>query len=301
MGTEPALRKAPPGFTRAQWDQFCEDGFLVLEDAIAPEVVTQLVQEVDRVAAEHPRFSPDRYFGITRIVELSSLFASLIDHPRHVGFVYDLYGELLKLHLSELFVRPADSKTTEWHPDGARALPYANFAGGLPLQLRVGYWLTDVLTADQGALVVIPGSHRQRYLHEYGTHEAAPGETPVLLRAGAMTLHHCDLWHRVEKNTAGAQRKNLYLSYSPSWITSADRHRSDPDWLASLSREQRIIIRDYDKPYECAKPPPEDFPLFLCREDGSDRVAGLYRDDVPLHKRHRPTTVEKWLAENTDQ
>ena len=290
------FKSAPPGFTRNQWAQFCEDGFLVFERAIEPDVVQQLIEVVDQVAGAHPKFSPGRYFRIDRIVETSPLFAGLIDHPRHVGLAYDLYGELLKLHLSEMFVRPPGGKTTEWHPDGARALPYRTFSPQLPLQVRVGYWLTDVIEPEQGALVVMPGSHRHQYLDQYNTQEKAPGEKPVLLPAGSITLHHCDLWHRVEANSSSSIRKNLYLSYCPSWITSADRLRSDPSWLASLTREQRIIVRDYEQPYQYAKPPPEEFPLFLSREQGVDRIPGLYRDEVPLHLRHRPTAAANWLA-----
>jgi hypothetical protein len=291
-------KPAPPGFTPEQWTQFSEDGFLVLERAIEADALEALIDTVDRVAEAHPKYSPERYFGINRIVETDPLFADLIDHPRHTGFVYDLYGELLKLHLSELFVRPPGGKTTEWHPDGARALPYRTFSSQLPLQLRVGYWLTDVVEAQQGALVVMPGSHRTQYMDEYTTHEKAPGEKPVLLPAGSITLHHCDLWHRVEKNTSSSIRKNLYLSYCPSWITSGDRQRSDPSWLNSLTREQRIIMRDYDQPYQYAKPPPEEFPLFLTREQGVDRVPGLYREEVPLNLRHRPTTTSHWVSQN---
>ncbi len=40
------------------------------------------------------------------IDELTAAFAALIDHPRHVGYAYDLFGELLKLHQSQFFIRP---------------------------------------------------------------------------------------------------------------------------------------------------------------------------------------------------
>ena len=293
-------RKAPPGFSPEQWAQFDRDGFLILENAIEPDAVKQLIEVVDRVAAAQPRYSAERYFNMKRIVDEAPEFADLIDHPRHVGFGYDIYGEQLKLHLSELFVRPPGGKTTEWHPDGARVLPYRVFSPQLPLQVRVGYWLTDVLKPEDGALVVMPGSHRQQYLEQYTTHEKAPGEKPLLVPAGSITLHPCDLWHRVETNLGPSVRKNLYLSYCPSWITSGDRQHSDPSWLSSLTREQRIIIRDYAQPYEYAKPPLEDFPLFLSREQGVDRIDGLYRDHVALNLRHRPTAAAGWIDQSED-
>ena len=294
-----SFKPAPNGFTAEQWRQFYQQGFLVLEGAIESDVVEALLEATDRVAATHPKFSPERYFRNARMVETDPLFAGLIDHPRHLGYVYDLYGELLKLHLSELFIRPPHSTTTEWHIDGARALPYRTFSPQLPLQTRVGYWLTDVHSVEQGALMVIPGSHRLPYLDQYTTHEQAPGEQALLLAAGSITLHHCDLWHRVATNSSHSIRRNLYLSYGPSWLTSTDRLSCPADWLTGLGREQRIIMRDYDLPQHYAKPPADDFPLFLTRDSGQGHTPGLYRDEVPLHLRHRPTAAAAWIAANT--
>ena len=86
---------------------------------------------------------------------------------------------------------------------------------------------------------------------------------------------------------------NLSLSYSPSWIVPQDRYRSDPEWLATLTREQRIIMRDYAYPYQHAKPPAEDFPLYLDRDSGLDRDPGRYADHVVLERRKRLTPRER--------
>ncbi|HEX2114102.1 MAG TPA: hypothetical protein VHM01_06825 [Alphaproteobacteria bacterium] len=80
---------------------------------------------------------------------------------------------------------------------------------------------------------------------------------------------------------------DLYLGYSPSWLPTSDRNTSDPAWLASLNREQRIIMRSYPTQFSHAKPPPEDYPLFLDREPGRDR------DHVRLLHRKRTTGLER--------
>ena len=71
---------------------------------------------------------------------------------------------------------------------------------------------------------------------------------------------------------------------------------SDPAWLETLNREQRIIMRSYDNAYSNAKPPAYDFPLFLDRETGLDRDPNAYRDDVKLHRRKRRTRAERKKA-----
>ena len=77
-----------------------------------------------------------------------------------------------------------------------------------------------------------------------------------------MTIIHCGLWHRVEVNKSSIERKNIFVSYCPSWITEADRIGSNPQWLETLTREQRIIMRSYSYGYDRTKPPGRDFPLF---------------------------------------
>src|SRR2546430_11080463 len=53
----------------------------------------------------------------------------------------------------------------------------------------------------------------------------------------------------------------------------------------TLFRSQRIIMRSYAKAFSHAKPPPEDFPLFLDRDSGADREPDRYRDHVRLDRK----------------
>tara|TARA_B100000700_G_scaffold303059_1_gene374145 strand:- start:209 stop:1102 length:894 start_codon:yes stop_codon:yes gene_type:complete len=284
-------RLAPHGFSEEQWDQFMEDGFLVIENALPDDEVDRYVEMIDRAAANDPKYDPNKHFGPNNIVERYPEFAELIDHDRHVGYMHDVYGELLKLHISQIFIRPHDGSHNAWHPDGARAVPYGVFAPEMPIQIKVSYWLTDLPEAEMGNFVCMPGSHRQQYFDHYDTHDSVPGELILKVPKGTMTLMHCNTWHRVEPNHSDVVRKNIFLAYCPSWVCEADRHKSDPDWLATLNREQRIIMRSYDGGYARTKPPASEFPLFLDRETGeASDGAG---PEVALHRRKRLTTIEK--------
>ena len=44
-------RKAPPGFTREQWETFDRDGILIIEDAIDADAVDHYRAAIDRLAA----------------------------------------------------------------------------------------------------------------------------------------------------------------------------------------------------------------------------------------------------------
>jgi hypothetical protein len=296
-GNVAPFRRAPAGFTLDQWRAFNHRGLLLIEDAFSEAELEFWLRAVRRVGRATGR-NPLDFFTLRNFVEADPAFASLIDHPAYVGFVYDLYGEMLKLQLSELFVRApgGGARPERWHIDGPRVVPYSAFAPDMPMQVKVGVWLTDVLRPSMGNLAFVPGSHRDQYFDAYDTDESAPGEEQLLVRRGSLTLMNTALWHRTVHNDNAVARVNLYLGYSPSWLPTSDRNTSDPAWLAGLNREQRIIMRSYADAFTHAKPPPTDYPLFLERETGTDREPGRYREHIRLFHRKRTTAGERLRA-----
>lgn len=287
------LKKAPRGFTEEQWRQFMREGYLVLENVLSEETCDRYMEAIDRVAANDPKFKPDAYYGPQNVVERDPAFADLIDRESHIGYAYDLYGELTKVHVTQAMRRPPGGWHNLWHPDGARALPFQVFSPYLPLQCKVGYWLTDLPHPKMGNLVVLPGSHGSQYMDHYDTHDSVEGEMILQVKRGAMTLMHASTWHRVEPNESEVTRYNLFLSYSPGWITPEDRYQNSPEFLAGLSREQRILMRSYGHPYTNTKAPAEDCPLYLDRETGLESDPDRYGDHVTLNRRKRLTFHEK--------
>lgn len=284
---------APPGFGAEQWAEFDRDGYVVLPDRFDDDVADALLDAAHEVAGADPKYDDGRYYGAEPIVERHAAFADLIAHERHVGYAYDLYGEQLRLHTSQLFLRPPGGAVSEWHFDGARLVPYRAYSPALPLTIKIGYWLTDVTDAGMGSLVVIPGSHRWDTMDAYTSHESVPGEVPVTVRRGTITVMHHALWHRVEPNASDVVRANIYLGYGPSWVHASDRIVADPEWAATLPRAARIVVRAYRSPYAFAKPPADDVPLFLPRDEDP---APLTSEGVPEHLARHRLPIERFLT-----
>jgi hypothetical protein len=293
----PQYRTAPPGFTPEQRAFFDREGYLILPERIPDAEIERYLDAIDRQIKSDPKFSPDKFFARENVVERDPAFAELIDHPRHVGYAYDFYGELLKLHLSQFFVRPKGGDHNKWHPDGARAVPYQVFSPDLPCQIKVAYWLTDLPEPGMGNIVIRPGSQRQQYFDKYDTHESVEDELVVCVPRGTVMLMNCNVWHRVEPNYSDTVRKNIFLAYCPSWVVAADRLQNDPEWLKTLSRERRIIMRSYSYAYDHTKPPAADFPLFLDRDTGLDHDPDRYPDHVAVSRRKRLLAHEKPIAD----
>ena len=294
----PQYRVAPPGFTPEEREFFDREGYLFLPTRLTDEEIGRYIEVIDRQIQDDPKFSPDKFFARENIVEKDPVFTELIDHPRHVGYVYDFYGELLKMHLSQFFVRPKGGDHNRWHPDGARAVPYQVFSPDLPCQIKVAYWLTDVPRPGMGNIVIRPGSQRQQYFDHYDTHDSVADELVVCVPRGTIMLMNCNVWHRVEPNQSDTVRKNIFLAYCPSWIVAGDRLQNDPAWLQTIGREQRIIMRSYTHAYDHTKPPAADFPLFLDRDTGLDHDPGKYGDHVAVGRRKRLLAHEKANADS---
>ncbi len=139
----------------------------------------------------------------------------------------------------------------------------------LPLKLRIGLWLTDIPTPEMGNFVYVPGSHQPDYDGEHGGIGDVPGQRVLCGAAGTLTVMHCSLWHRIDRNTQGGTRMTIFLTYAPSWV--APYYRYDADWLEGRNREQRIILRAYDDFENVIRPPEEDIPLFI-----DDQPLGLH-------------------------
>jgi ectoine hydroxylase-related dioxygenase (phytanoyl-CoA dioxygenase family) len=284
--------RAPPGFTPEQRERFDRHGYLLIEGAIGADDIARYLDAVERVLPA-PDGGHKRFMAANNVVERDPVLAEVIDHPRHIGLMYDLFGEQLMLHQSEVFVRPGPSgPSNAWHPDGPRLVPYGVFTDR-PLQVKVSYWLTDVPAAGMANLVIRPGSQHEEYFDRYDTWDSVDDELVLCPRAGDVVLVHNGVWHRVEPNETTETRKNLFFTYSPSWIVPGDRYQSDPDWLAGLTRERRILMRSYPHPYDHAKPPPDDVPLYLDRDTGLDHDPGRYADHVALYRRKRLLPDEK--------
>lgn len=282
-----AIRKAPPGFTPDQWSTFRRDGLIHLEGAIEPaEVERYRAAAEDHMAGMN--YDPAHTNKVENIVAADTAFRDLIDHDRHVGFPYDIFGDQMRLTQSDLFVRPPGSVVNQWHVDGPRTVPFRVFSPILPLKLRVGYWLTDVPHDGMANMVYLPGSHDGAYGHEHKGIGDLPGQRVLTCSAGSVTIFHASIWHRIQANESERTRINLFLSYTPSWLSGY--YFQDEAWADTLSREQRIIVRPYGGDQErFIRPPADDLPVFY------DPDAPQPDPDVEPHKVHRPTRYERYL------
>jgi ectoine hydroxylase-related dioxygenase (phytanoyl-CoA dioxygenase family) len=136
--------------------------------------------------------------------------------------VAELIGPDVKFHHSKLNLKGGRvGAPVEWHQDAA-FYPHSNDD-----VLAVGLLLDDA-TAENGCLMVLPGSHRERVHEHYddggrfigrmreediGRFDARKGKL-LELPAGSIHIHHYRLIHWSAPNTSPDDRRLLINAYS---------------------------------------------------------------------------------------
>ncbi len=214
----------------------------VLEQPLA----RRLLDAVDAVAA--------RSSGSDTATELHLLsglaqhpdLAEIVDWPPLLDLALELLSPNIYVNHSHLDVHPPHPPTGahRWHRDnGLMGRDMRLLWRDQPrVTLKVAVYLTDVESADDGALEVVPGSHldtASRY-----PAEEQPAGVPILGSAGTVAVFDARVWHRRRDNLGSHVRRAMFMAYSYRWLTSRDTPFEDVPAWAGLSAVRRQLLGD---------------------------------------------------------
>jgi ectoine hydroxylase-related dioxygenase (phytanoyl-CoA dioxygenase family) len=259
--------------TPAERFRFDNDGFLVLENFLAPDHVAHLLAALDRaiarrreqLAAEPARSRTTLVNGakstrILYILEEDPLFLELLDWAPLLPYVHELIGPKPHYHASDAIVDHGSdlmARQGGWHIDG-HDQGYRKLGWPIPLlQLKVGYYLSDMTAPDRGNLTVVPGSHkalREPDADDLQRRELFAGARQVCAPAGTAILFHNAIWHTASPFAAPElSRTMLYYAYEHHWMLGAEGHwdYSKDFYNRRLSAAQRKFF------HGCLFDPPE--------------------------------------------
>lgn len=277
--------------TEQERADFHEKGFLILENALSSVEIAELVAVANEL---YGRYEPEPATGRLEIRNCLAQHRSLLNlvtHPKILPLVVDLLGPNIKIRSSHLDIRPPlarENVTNElgqerwgepeqWHIDGP-LYGYPSINGLVPMmEIKVGYYLTDVVDPDSGALCVVPGSHHLDYRALALKKLQIPEEYiyKVQVPKGAAVIFRTGLWHCVTPNFFDTTRKVLYYAYTFRWMEASDYLTQSEEILATCTPIERQLLGATASPArpqlgkEPAKTPcsfywytgPEDIPL----------------------------------------
>jgi ectoine hydroxylase-related dioxygenase (phytanoyl-CoA dioxygenase family) len=222
--------------TQAEHDEarqaLAEDGFCVVPGVLGADEVAELRDALDRAAAEddaagHPsRYGPGQVNQrVWALLNRGEAFARLASHPLALQFVRGCLGpDVLLSNLTANITAPGgDREIGRLHTDqGYLPEPWPQL-----LATNVA-WFVDEFTFENGATLVVPGSHRS--LAAPTDLDLAPAAPAHLAGpAGSMAVWDGRLHHATGLNrTADQRRRGVLATYCPPFI------RGQENWTRSL-------------------------------------------------------------------
>jgi cytochrome P450 len=207
------VRRSTPMLNAAARQQLEEKGFLLLPALLSPPQVARFNQRIGELFALEGSASGSEFKtepGARRIanaVDKGEIFETVIETPQVLEAVEAVLGSDFKL--SSLNIRSAN-------PHNGCAQPLHIDSGALPdakgYSVCNSVWLLDDFTENNGALRVVPGSHKWGRAPEVGAkHEA---EILITGKAGDVVVMNAHLWHGGSENFTANQRRAMHVYYT---------------------------------------------------------------------------------------
>jgi len=212
-----------------------EDGYCVLPGVLDADALEALRDQLDAALAADDADGCAQRYGpelsnqrVWALLNRGEAFVELALHPLALEVVGAQLGpDFLLANLSANVTAPGgDREIGRLHTDqGYLPEPW-------PYLLAVNVaWFLDDFTAENGATLVVPGSHRSGAFP--ASHELAP-DAPAQLTgaAGSMAVWDGRLHHATGLNrTPDQRRRGLFATYCPPFI------RTQENWTRSLRPE----------------------------------------------------------------
>ncbi|MDO8901379.1 MAG: phytanoyl-CoA dioxygenase family protein [Phenylobacterium sp.] len=219
------------------------DGALILDDALSPAAVAEMVAELSPYVAATPE-GRDGFTGVrtTRtgaLVARSPAVRHAVSDPRIARMCEHLLKpncERWQLHLSQLIrIMPGQ---------GAQPIHRDRWAWGAHLkgiepQLNTIWALTD-FTRENGATQVVPGSSAWPDDRKAQPHEI----TQAVMKAGSVLIYTGSVFHGGGANRSDQDRWGLNLTYALGWLRQEENQylACPPEIARTLSPELQDLL-----------------------------------------------------------
>ncbi|MBW7454135.1 phytanoyl-CoA dioxygenase family protein [Paenibacillus sepulcri] len=214
------------GLTVEQKLSWERDGYLVLEDFLAPEEVSFHNERLDHAfevweskGGHNPASGQLNHVQqVCGIIEYDDAFLELMEHPRMMSIMRDLLGHSFVMIDNDGLIKPPQKEShTGWHRDTGNLL-YIN-EKKIPFMAKVFYFLSDV-KYDGGCLAFLPGSVHMpnEILPKVAKQEDMPGHVRMSVKRGTAVIFNGYTYHSALNNFTEETRRSVIYNYAPSFL-----------------------------------------------------------------------------------
>ncbi len=208
--------------------QVNENGYVIIPELMSPEFMTDLKAQVSPLLTHDGRneFEGHKTRRIYSVIEKTMACNPLVEHPLILALLDRvLMQNYLLSQLQVIDVYPGEVRQPLHHDDG-----FYPIARPRPPFSAATIWAIDDFTADNGATLVVPGSHiwEDRPPSEIKDSDMVPAVMP----AGSVVFFLGTLWHCAGANNSDATRMAATAQYCEPWA------RQQENYSLAISRER---------------------------------------------------------------
>jgi len=237
MSLEVNVNQAAPGLSRGEAEYFRKEGFVLPEQGLPPDTVSEMQEVVERVVRDNAEWQnllrmvhvPKRPGLLEGVIGGEDVF-KLMFHPVLLSAAASILGPNLIMWGSEMFAKPPGvGKGTPWHQDCYN--PAIKSGKGEDRVTTLMVWIAvDKVDKGNGCLQFIAGSGKNGPLmHQKNpkadallNFEANPDlldlnkAVPAIRQPGQFSIHDYYVVHGAEANTSNRRRAGLTFHYISS-------------------------------------------------------------------------------------
>jgi ectoine hydroxylase-related dioxygenase (phytanoyl-CoA dioxygenase family) len=193
-----------------------EEGYLVIENLMSAALLDEVRRRVDelfgiegaRAGGEFKQEPGAR--RLANLVDKGEVFERVIETPQVLECMAHVLGAEFKL--SSLNVRSADPQNGWTQPLHADSGAVADERG---YWVCNSVWMLDDFTAENGAIRMVPGSHRWGRAPQGAAEQSGHADEILLTgRAGTVVVMNAHMWHGGTANRTSSPRRAMHVYYT---------------------------------------------------------------------------------------
>lgn len=264
--------------TDEQLQQFNQQGYLIVENALPHSLVTELEDPVDQIHQEHldgkgPTARHQNFF-YRDFLGRDQLFVNLLDWYKTFPKVWGILGWNIYSYHSHLIVTPPGSPAEldesgwlRWHQDSGRVNIDMQSHPPLRLSFKIVYWLSDCSEPGRGNLYITPGSHLCDTFDKPSDGSLPEGAMAICCKPGDAVFFDGRLWHARSSNESEITRKGLFYGYAYRWQRAMDNITIPPEIFNNSDPIRQQLLGAGTSPGSYFGPKDKDVPLKVWLEE----------------------------------
>ena len=238
-----------------QKQQFYEQGYLIVRNALDSKTISNLIEASDRLCAskqlENRQRTPDGlYDGFRNVISVDDAFIPLLTWNKTVPLIAQLFGPRIHLATSHLIYKHPDpegslptKRNPGWHRDIMHTPEDLGHAHIPRMEMKCAYYLTDLKEPNSGSTLMAPGSNhlKEKLYIDPKTNDPVNALEPSLNPGDAVFFEN-RTWHAGGANLTNRTRKAVMFGYCFRWMKPMDYLLQPPALVEKVDALGRQLL-----------------------------------------------------------